>query len=200
MADVKYEFYDTAGSQFGYEVASDEIDIGQTILTTSAHNVQFVKVYIAKTGAGTGTLNMGWYATAGGFPTGSALGTGTLDISTLTGVEAWTRIDFDTAFAVANATTYALVFFGSGIPAGSTCRFAVRAFGALYSGGEAIERAVAGVDPWQNIAPGQADNWFEVWDGDPPTPPEPTEVDLTPFTATKRAVLIKDKTVFYEDV
>jgi hypothetical protein len=204
MADVKYEFYDNLGgsSQSGLISATDQ-DLGQAITATSTHDVQFVKIYVGKHPLVTGTLLMKWYlADGGGLPTGAPLGEGSIDPTTFSQTSpsrGWERIDFDSPFTITNTLQYCLCFIGTSISANNV-DWMLRIFGTLYTGGESIKRNVPGVDPWVQIAAGIASFPFEVWDGDPPTPPEPTEVTLTPYTATKRMVLIKDKTVFYEDV
>jgi hypothetical protein len=206
MADVKYEFYDNlaGSSQSGLigPLPPDQ-DLGQAITAISTHDVQFVRIYVSKHSLATGDLIMRWYlADGGGLPTGAPLGTGTVDVSTFSNSQpsrGWERIDFDSPFTVTSGLQYCLCFIGTSITA-QDADWMLRLFGTLYTGGESIKRNTPGVDPWVQIAAGVASFPFEVWDGDPPAPPVPTEVTLEPYHQNKRAVMVLNNVVWYEDI
>jgi hypothetical protein len=190
MADVKYEFYDTAGSTSGGLMGNDPsyADLGQEITATSTHDVQFVKIPLNKQSGATGTLLMKMYnADGGGLPTGSPVGEGSIDVADITAVDpatpVWERIDFDSSFTMTNTQHYCLCFIGTSVDGTKYVNWPIRVFGTLYTGGEAIQRSTPGVDPWAQINPGVLSFQFEIWDGDPPASaptPDPATFSVVP--------------------
>jgi hypothetical protein len=71
-------------------------------------------------------------------------------------------IYFTTPYEVTNGVEYAICLYGAGIPSGKAL-FTQEIFFNPYSGGQAINRAVQGVDPWVGVA---RDNLFEVWEAE----------------------------------
>jgi hypothetical protein len=194
MALTKYESYEYVNPlELTYlDIKTGGQDGGQTILTTSAHRVDYCMAY-ARLNANddVGTLNFGWYATTAGQPSGSPLGSGTFDISSMTTSFGWVQLDFDAPFMVSNATLYCFVCFGVGITSPDAFHYGLILLGSTpYAAGESVQRTQAAIDDpitgFADVLPGQADQPFQVWgDTDPiSSPPTPNPATFsTPPTA-----------------
>lgn len=80
---------------------------GQTFLTTSAHSITSVKLFLYRSG-NPGTITLSLRATSGGLPTGGDLTSGTIDGNSLPTSSTETEISL-TSYDLDNATTYALI-------------------------------------------------------------------------------------------
>jgi len=98
------------------------------------------KFSLKKSSGATGTLSVKLYATSSGLPTGSALATDTLDISTLSDVS-YSAIEFDLPYSLSAGTKYVIVLELS-LSAGSLL-FEYKDTD-VYSGGDALVTSNSG--------------------------------------------------------
>ncbi|MHA2350475.1 MAG: hypothetical protein ACXADL_12700 [Candidatus Thorarchaeota archaeon] len=191
MAIIKYESYEEiTPSELGSAPIGDAGDAAQAILTTSAHQVDKCLVYVNINGAGqTGTLNFGFYATTAGVPSGSPLGSGSLDISgfVVTTNWNWEELVFDTPFSVNNATLYSIVLFGDSITGANQVNWAANFGPTFYTDGDMSQRASgSSTDPvtgFTKTFPGGISMPFQVWGNDTPVTaptPDPATFSVAP--------------------
>ena len=141
----------------------------QTFTSFSNHTAIQVALKCFRNDVGaSGTLTFGIYATSGGLPTGSALATGTLDVSTLDSVTpgSFEIITLNSGVALIAGTRYAIVISGS-ISAGDFVFF--RTSGATnYAFGTRAFSVNAG-GSWTAYAGNTTDTLFKIYDATIPT-------------------------------
>lgn len=81
----------------------------QTFTTTDARTVSEVWIALARQGSHADTLTVSIRATAAGLPTGADLTSGTININSIVANGTWAKVSL-TPYALANATTYAIVY------------------------------------------------------------------------------------------
>jgi len=88
--------------------------------SVTSFKVTHVKLQMQRNGTSTGTVSVGIYAAASTFvPFGSALATGSLDISTVSSTAAtWANVPMTTSSALTPGTGYVVVIGTSGAPSG----------------------------------------------------------------------------------
>lgn len=107
-----------------YEDAANNVGVHQRF-TTSADMVRSttVEVYLGKTGSPTGNVNVEIYAISGSDPTGSALWTSQIDVTTLPVFPLYTTFNLDVDIDLSPSTTYTMRFSddNSGVMNSTNC-------------------------------------------------------------------------------
>ena len=133
---------------------------GQTFTTTSAHEISQVRLEMGKGSPIPGTITASLYATNGGYPTGDALASGSIEgyaLPTYTGTE--TAIFYlDTPFDAEDATLYAIVVTHTGGEGASDLRWRWNTQN-VYADGAAFKYD----SPWE--ADGVGDRDFQIYGG-----------------------------------
>jgi len=81
----------------------------QTFKAGANYNINSVKLKLTNASVGTGTLTIGIYAVSGGEPSGAALTTGNMDLSTMSLGSAWYEITLSSPTALTSGAEYAIV-------------------------------------------------------------------------------------------
>ncbi len=130
--------------------------LAQTFTTSVIHKISSVNLKLYRVGAPDlydGTLTVEIYAVdVNGFPTLSALASGTTDGDTLTDNTAgeWREITFTTPYKLAVDTKYAIVIYRTAGAGGNNTRWLYDASAPSYTGGNGESRDAIGV--WSNLA------------------------------------------------
>lgn len=131
---------DTGGSGSADRIYSSNWSAQTFTIENDKNTITKIILQLRKTGTVTGfTLTAGLYATSGGYPTGSALATDTLDAGTLT--TSFTEYTFDFNYNVIPNGVYAVVVHLSD---GNSSNYAEILEGSPYAGGKAYTSSGSG--------------------------------------------------------
>ena len=136
----------------------------QTFTPLSSYTATQIALKCFRNDSGaTGTLTFGIYATSGGLPTGSALATGTLDVSTLDSITpgSFEIITLNAGVALIAGTRYAIVISGS-ISAGDFVFFRTSGTSNYAYGTRGYSINAGG--SWTAYAGNTTDNLFKIYD------------------------------------
>lgn len=194
MASTLRQSY-TTGDERAYQIRGNNWR-AQTFTVADAHEIDQIDLYLSHTGAVTGTLTVGIYATSSDLPVTAgetALAEGTKAETSIAAGPAWVTITFATPYALTAGTKYAIV--AKSDSAGDAFNYVGwRADGdgdATYSGGDTPYSTNAGVT-W-NASPGGADCLFKEYG-------EFSVAGVTPVdrTYTKQLIAIGNNEVWRE--
>lgn len=138
----------------------DEIQQGQTFETVSKNLISKIVLRLKKYSSAYGTLTVGIYATSGGFPTGSALATATLNIATeLTTSYQDIELTLSSSILLNSNTKYAIVLTPPAYPQTTSSQYvsAQCSTSDIYSNGNVIEKVSS--NPWTNVS---IDLYFKI--------------------------------------
>ena len=152
---VKYENLSGGGSQY---YCTYQYQMCQTFTPFFSHQIQGVKIYLAKSGAlSNGLFYVKLYATTSGKPSGSALATATMPTSQIGASAAWYNFTFGAGITLTASTLYALVMYAN-VGTYSPAVHLEMYYGASYAGGVGYRSQDYGVN-WTS----QGDWNFEEW-------------------------------------
>lgn len=132
MSTLLASYTSTGTYSFGYSGTL----LAQTFVVPSGYDrIDDVRVPLIRIGTVAGNVTAHLYATSGGYPTGSSLGSKTITASTIgTSGADWTTFTFASPISVTGGARYAIVFDGNGSSSSATVAW-WRGSTAGYSGG-----------------------------------------------------------------
>lgn len=154
---VKVDYYDETGQETN-ELIGEATWGAQTFKATSSYTIKAVRLKLGGVAETAGTITVSIRNTAGGFPTGGDLCSGTTDGSILTINTAWIEISLGDGCALEADAVYAIVVCAPSAPWATVWAQADDSNG--YADGQACESTDSGVN-W--VAFSNSDYLFETY-------------------------------------
>lgn len=182
------DYYNT-GDDGGTESYAPDHKYGQTFTTTSAYDIDSVKLKGYRLGS-PGTITLELYATSGGTPTGGVLATGTYN-GNLLGTDTsgtWFEIPLSSAYSLSDSTKYAIIAYSSIDDINNSFVWRQDASSPTYANGTQLEldEGVWFLAPW-------ADFMFETYSEFVFLPP-------TDIATNRRLCACANNQFWYEDI